>query len=53
MAISHRDINASSVCYLVAVIIFVLAAFGAHPDMLRDVDLVAFGLAWFAAGHLL
>ncbi len=36
--------------YLLAVVFFVLAAFGEHPSVLRDIELVPAGLAFgFAA----
>ena len=37
---------------LVAVIIFALVAFGATPFGMSASELVALGLAFFAAGHL-
>jgi hypothetical protein len=36
------------VCYIVAVVLFVLAAF---TDVWHKNDMVALGLAFFAAGH--
>ena len=41
----------SSILILIAVVIFVLAAFGV--DVGDDVSLVPLGLAFFAAGHVL
>lgn len=41
------------VCYIVAVIVFVLAAFGVTIGDAGELDLIAFGLALFALGHVL
>ena len=39
----------STLCLIVAVVLFVLVGFRAQPDALRDIDLLGFGLAFFAA----
>jgi hypothetical protein len=40
----------SKILTLIAVVLFVFAALGAHPDILEDVELVPAGLAFgFAA----
>jgi len=39
--------------YVVAVVLFVLAGLGVHVDQVGELDLVAFGLAAFALGHIL
>ena len=46
-----RSVNV--VAYVVAVIVFVLAGLGVHVSDLGELDLVAFGLAAFALGHIL
>ena len=40
-------------CYIAAVIVFVLAALGVTIGSAGELDLVAWGLALFALGHLL
>jgi hypothetical protein len=40
-------------CYVAAVVVFALAAFGVTIGSAGELDLVAFGLALFALGHLL
>lgn len=42
----------SRVLFLVATVAFALAGFGAHVGSLSELDLDSFGLAFFAAGHL-
>lgn len=44
--------SASRVLILVAVVIFVLAAFGVHLDSFGELDLACLGLGFFAAGHI-
>jgi hypothetical protein len=41
------------VAYIVAVVVFVLAAIGVHVGSVGELDLVAAGLAAFALGHVL
>lgn len=41
------------VAYIVAVVIFLLAAFGVHFGGVTPLELVAFGLAAFALAHIL
>jgi hypothetical protein len=43
----------SSILVLVAVVIFVLAAFGVDISDFDRIDMIALGLAFFAAGHVL
>lgn len=43
----------SLAAYVVAIVVFVLAAFGVHVSDLGELDLVAIGLAAFALGHVL
>jgi hypothetical protein len=43
----------SALLYLIAIIVFVLAAFGAQVGSTSPTELVAAGLAFFAAAHLL
>jgi hypothetical protein len=38
--------------YVAAVVVFVLAGLGVHVGDLGELDLVAFGLAAFALGHV-
>ena len=45
-------ITTGSILILVAVVLFALAAFNADVFSLSQVRLLAFGLAFFAAGHL-
>ena len=40
-------------CYLIALVIFVLASLGAWPNVLSDFEPVALGLAFLAGGLLL
>jgi hypothetical protein len=42
----------SSLLILIAVVVFVLAAFGVTLGQFGELDLIAFGAAFFAAGHL-
>lgn len=44
--------TASKLLILVSVIVFVLDAFGVHPQLLADVELVPIGLALFASSFL-
>lgn len=44
--------SASKILVFVSVVVFLLAAFGVHPEVLRDVDLVALGLFFFASSFL-
>lgn len=39
----------SIVCLLIAIVLFVLVGFKVEPDALNDIDLLGFGLAFFAA----
>lgn len=39
--------------YAAAVVLFVLAGLGVHLGSVGELDLIAFGSAAFAAGHLL
>ena len=43
----------SSILTLVAAVIFVLAAFGVDVGDFGEIDMIALGLAFFAAGHVL
>lgn len=43
----------NKLAFLVAIILFAIAAFGGSADIAGSTDLVALGLAAFAAGHLL
>lgn len=47
-----RGVSVSAVFYVLAVVIFVLAGFGANVGDLGEVDLIAFGLASFAFAHV-
>jgi len=47
-----RAVGVGAVLYLVAVVLFVLAAFGVTLGSLGELDIVALGLALFAAGHV-
>lgn len=38
----------STLCLIIAVIFFVLVGFRANPDALHSIDLLGFGLAFFA-----
>ena len=42
----------SRILILVAVVLFVLAAFGVTAGDFEGIDIVALGLAFFAAGHV-
>lgn len=42
----------STFCLLVAIVLFVLVGFKVNPPALKDIDLVGFGLAFFAAAHV-
>lgn len=42
----------SKLLLLVAVILFVLVGFEVEPESLRNIDLLGFGLAFFAASFL-
>jgi hypothetical protein len=46
-----REVAMSRVCYVVAVVVFVLAAFGATAFGASELDVIAAGLAVFALGH--
>lgn len=46
-----RSVNIAA--YIVAIVCFLLAAFGAHPFDADTIEVTTFGLAWFAAGHVL
>jgi hypothetical protein len=48
-----RSFGANSLLLLVAIVLFVLAGFGVHFGSVHELDLVAFGLAFFAAAALL
>lgn len=50
--VQGRDVGISWLLILVAVIIFVLLGFGVTPFGLSAVETLAWGLAFFAAGHL-
>ena len=39
-------------CLVVAIVLFVLVGVRANPAVLRDVDMLGLGLAFFAAAHL-
>lgn len=43
----------SSILILAAAVIFVLAAFGVDVSDFDRIDMIALGLAFFAAGHVL
>lgn len=47
-----RGASVGVVLYLVAVVLFVLAAFGVTLGAFGELDIVALGLAAFAAGHV-
>ncbi len=42
----------STVCLVIAIVLFVLVGFKAQPESLKSIDLLGFGLAFFAAAHL-
>jgi len=46
-------VSGSKVCALIALVIFVLAAFGAWPNVLADAEPIALGLAFIAASMVL
>ena len=52
MALGMRR-GPSSILILVAAVIFVLAAFGVDVSDFDRIDMIALGLAFFAAGHAL
>ncbi len=52
MALGTRR-GPSSILILVAAVIFVLAAFGVDVSDFDRIDMIALGLASFAAGHVL
>ncbi len=53
MAVRGRgDWGLSRILIAIAVVLFVLAAFGVDLGDFDRADLVALGLAFFAAGHL-
>lgn len=43
----------SIAAYIVAIVVFVLAGLGVSIDAVSELELVAFGLAAFALGHVL
>ena len=43
----------SIVAYIVATVIFLLAAFGVNIGDTTELDLIAWGLAFFAVAHIL
>lgn len=48
----RNNISAGGILILVAVVIFVLAAFGVTVGDFDTLEFVAMGSAFFAAGHL-
>lgn len=40
----------AAICFVIALICFAVKTFGGH---IGSIDLIAFGLTWMAAGHLL
>lgn len=46
-------VSVSLVAYIVAIVLFLLAAFGVTFGDTSELDMVAFGLAAFALGHIL
>lgn len=48
-----RAFGASALLLLIAIIIFILAAFGVHFGSVGELDSIALGSAFFAAAHLL
>jgi hypothetical protein len=53
MDVQGHNFGVSALLLLIAIIIFVLAAFGVHIGSLGELDLIALGSAVFAAAHLL
>lgn len=47
-----RAVSVSVLLYIAAVVLFVLAAFGVTLGSLGELDIVALGLAVFAAAHV-
>lgn len=47
-----RGVTVSIVVYIVAIVLFVLAGLGVNVGDLGELDLIAFGLAAFALGHV-
>lgn len=47
-----RGVTVSIVVYIVAIVLFVLAGLGVNVGDLGEFDLIAFGLAAFALGHV-
>lgn len=47
-----RIANFSRLLILISLILFVLAGFDVHGHGIDELDLIGFGLAFFAAGHL-
>lgn len=47
-----RGVTVSIVAYIVAIVLFVLAGLGVNVGDLGELDLIAFGLAAFALGHV-
>jgi hypothetical protein len=45
-------LTTSKVLLLIAVILFVLVGFKVEPEALSSIDLIGFGLAFFAASFL-
>ena len=42
----------STVCLVIAIVLFVLVGFKVSPASLSDFDLLGFGLTFFALAHL-
>lgn len=47
-----RPLGLSVLLYIAAIILFILAALGVTIGGAGELDLIAFGLALFAAGHI-
>lgn len=47
-----RAVSVGALLYIVAVVLFVLAAFGVTLGSLGELDIVALGLAVFSAAHV-
>ena len=52
MAVRRADWGLSRILIAIAVVLFVLAAFGGDVGDFDRGDLLALGLAFFAAGHV-
>jgi hypothetical protein len=50
---NREGISVSLVAYIVAVVVFVLAALGVTIGSATELDLIAWGLGAFALGHIL